>query len=325
MINPKSNSSITPSAYYEWQKALLHSGDRAIFLASNAGLLIATYGHWGHGCHPRAVDTLPRASGMSDSALGKRTGLLTSRAWLRAKRRSHSSTVYCIAPVADGAPVLSIPGPCTLCFPGGGSIVAAAGSRPSPTRDDQEALPRDSAALGTRSEPEPKGQHQTEADCHLPAVAAADLTEEAPVWRLVRLLNELRPQITAGELQIFKAVMESYITDRRLVDLEAATKAMATKVTAPAITAKIVKAFVEVQFPVRVRPPSKKEQRRLREEKFLAALEAEQRDRQVILAWEADRDDERSAYWQRRAAMCAWALLPEVVQEWRAEGRGGVG
>ncbi len=314
VMDPKSNPQITAKAYWQWQKALLRSSDKEVFLACNAALLVTTYGTWGHNCRPSADPTLSRDSGMSTDALGDRMSLLVKRGWLWSKKRSHLPTIYCIAAVTDEKPSPPAAGPCPLCFPDDESIRSSADRRAAQEPDDQESLPRDSAADRTRTEPGLVVISQP------PEAAVLTASQHDRVSALAQLLHELRPDITDNELLIFMHVTGGHLERLTQPELDAATRALAT---ADVITKNSVDAFMRKQKPVRrtiarkpAAPTTWMEQQFQLQQQHAPVLQA-------ALAWEQQRNDGQSASWISQLIRCDPAFLLSVVEEWRAAGRGG--
>ena len=314
VIDPKNNRRITAKAYWQWQKALLRSGDREVFLASNAALLVTTYGTWGHNCRPSADPTLSRDCGMSTDALGDRMSLLVKRGWLWSKKRSHLPTIYCIAAVADDKPSPPAAGPCRECFPDEQSIRSGADRQAAPEPDDQESLPRDSAAARARPEPGPVGTSQP------PVPAVLTSSQHDRVWALAEVLHELRPDITEHELLIFAQVTGGHLELLTQEELDAATRALAT---AHVITANSVGAFMRKQKPLRRRPARNAAAPSTKLEQLVQLQEQQRPMLEAALAWERQRDDEQSASWTGQLIRCDPTFLLSVLEEWRAAGRGG--
>ena len=282
---------------YEWQKALLRSGDKRLTHCASTALLIATYGNWGHGAFP-SVSTLAAASGESESTVGRHLGLLRRARWLLAHPRPGRTTVYCIPAVDNGRP-LGAPGgdhPCQFCRRFSSTTVTGDGAPEAPVTDDQEVLSRTSAAAGPPQEPR---------------------SHSALV--LAQQLYALRPHATEDELLLFARVADEFVGHVSYELLGAATEAFAQR--GEFFTEAAIRSFFSRQRTPRgtasarpardIRAVSPADQ---------ALIEAKRR---VIIDWERDRDDAQSGSWIAQVGRCAPRLLDEVIAEWRSAGRGG--
>ena len=210
------------AAFYEWQKALLNTGETALTRAAGVAIVVAQAGDFGHRCYP-SVARIAGRTGLSHASVARRVKILRETGYLRARRRNRQPTVYCIGLVQDR--VLIEPGvgsPCPQCAVPWASTVTGDSRRLARASDHQDSLSREAAAREPPSE-----------------------FEEVNI-QLSRLLMALRTDVTDTQLIVFDRVMSGYVGTRTVELLEAATVGLAD---ARVITENSVRKFVELQQP----------------------------------------------------------------------------
>lgn len=298
LMSPESPK-LHAAALYQWQKALLRTGTRRLSRCAGTGLLIATYGSWGHGAYP-SVTTLAAASGESESTIGRHLGVLRQARWLLASSRPGRTTVYCISAVEGGQPLGPSPAqnPCQHCRGLSVTTVKDDGALPAAVTDDQEFLPRNSAAAGS---PEESRSH-----------AALALAHE---------VHTLRPDATDADLLLFSKVADEFIGVMPDDVLLAATEAFARR--GHYFTAAAIRSFFEKQRTFRrTSSPRSAAAAASAANKQQADLDMIHKKRQMIIAWEREHGDDHSDKWISEVNRCHDFYLDEVIADWRAAGRG---